>query len=160
MEVQLLLLLLVVNLVRKSFALNISVLPSLPTGGQCSSTANGTMVMCESLDEAIQFSLTTTEDSATVSEPVAIVLPPGTHRIVSPAHFGSRSIAIVGIENMVTVKCEYEADPSLVDSDSIHTWFFNHSHSVSMRNVVFESCGFPFRFFTVRNVEVRHCSFL
>jgi len=125
----------------------------------CYSVENsGGRLLCGSLGEAITFSLNLSVESTT-NDPPEIQLPRGTHFINGQTNFGGRSFVVQGLGEDVEVVCSYLADPGEFNSGEIHTWFFNQSRRVSVRNVNFQDCGFPLSFFAVRNVEVQNCRF-
>ena len=152
-----LLLLLLLASLRICVGINITV-DSLTSAGSGSCTSNNSassLIICGSLDAAINFVIVNSTDS----DPIEILLPQGTHYVTNQTNFDGRSVSIKGREEGVIVVCDYYADPILEDSDKIHTWFFNQSNSIELMRINFESCGFPFRFFAVRRLDVLHCTF-
>ena len=154
-----LLLLLLLASLRISVGFNITVDSLTSAGsGSCTSSNSASSLICGSLDAAITLAQTVSVNS-TDSDPIEILLPQGTHYVTRQTNFDGRSVSIKGLEEGVTVACDYYADPILEDSDKIHTWFFNQSNSIELMSINFESCGFPFRFFSVRRLDVHHCTF-
>ena len=138
--------------------LNITVQPSV-VGYGCSLENFGRTVLCGTLEEAVAFSLNLTVDATTV-DPPDIQLPRGTHFVTGQTNFGGRSILVQGLREEVELVCSYYADPDGYDSSKIHTWLFNQSGYVSIKNINFQGCGFPLSFFAVRNVDLQNCQFV
>lgn len=112
-------------------------------------------VNCSDLQSAINWTL----DMSFNTICIEIQLPNGEHIITQRTDFKNASIHFIGLEDQVFVQCNYYPDSSLKGSHEIHTWYFDHSESVSFKQIHFRHCGFPFRFDTVKNVKVNKCTF-
>ena len=146
---------------------NISVDPeAILESGNCedaSSKQGIVAITCTDLDSAIGYAvlwhqnITDDKNDTTV---IQIVIPIGTHNVTSQTNFGAADVDFIGEGNNVSVVCDYYTDDETEDLTLIHTWFFNQSKYVGMRNINFRDCGFPFRFFTAQQVEIRNCTFV
>ena len=112
---------------------------------------------CSDLQSAINWIVESSVYSA--RECIEIRLPDGDHTITGQTDLKNASVHLVGLGDYVTVQCTYIADTNLNESREIHTWYFDHSDSVAFNNIHFRSCGFPFRFDTIRNVYLNNCTF-
>ena len=134
-----------------------------PQGSSCISL-NDSRVTCNDLQSAIDWtvveaSIFFNDEGSTQTNVVEIQLTDGIHTINKQSDLQNVSMHLVGLSDSVTVQCDYFADPRLNESREVHTWYFDHSDSVTFKNVHFKSCGFPFRLDTVRNVDISNCTF-
>ncbi len=129
--------------------------------GLCSNydPTNTSSWICPNLGAAIDLTISLHQNFTSSASHTQISLPEGSHYIFTPTNFEARSVSIVGLGENVTITCDYYADSETDDPDKIHTWFFNQSSSVELRNMNFAGCGFPFRFFAVRRVHISFCTF-
>ena len=136
------------------------------TGSERSSCVNlnDSRVVCNDLQSAIDWTVETSASLFNAQGPsqgsiVEVHLMDGTHTISQPSDLQNASVNLIGLGDRVTVQCDYYADPRLGGSREIHTWYFDRSDSIMFKNIHFESCGFPFRLDSVRNVDVSNCTF-
>ena len=120
-------------------------------------------ITCTDLDSAIGYAVLWYQnitDDKNDTAVIQIVIPTGTHNVTSQTNFGAADVDFIGEDDNVSVVCDYYADNETEDLTLIHTWFFNQSRYVGMRNINFRDCGFPFRFFTAQRVEIQNCTFV
>ena len=87
---------------------------------------------------------------------IRIELFSGEHFINSQTFFSEelKTIEFVGLENNVTVSCDYDVKFSIN-----YTWYFDGLDSVSFSGIDFHHCPRPIRIDTVSNVTIKNCSF-
>ncbi len=132
-------------------------------GNSCVSGLNDSRVVCNDLQSAIDWivdgSVVLNDEGSNQNNIVEIQLMDGIHTISKQSDLQNASMHLIGLSDSVTIQCDYFADPRLNESREIHTWYFDHSDSVRFKNIHFEGCGFPFRWDTVRNVDISNCTF-
>ncbi len=131
-----------------------------PGSSSCEILPNTSVVVCDDLDMAIQYTLSVHQDVTTNRTVVYILLPRGIHYITTQTNFRDGDVQFVGTDSDVSVLCDYPADTDTNDITEIHTWYFNQSRDVRFENIHFKDCGFPFRLFSVVEVNVFNCTFM
>ena len=117
-------------------------------------------LVCSSLQDAIDYVSTTSVNSSGLDcDRVVIQIPDGQHYITNPTHFGNKSVHFIGSGDSVTVSCDYFANENTTNSNEMHTWYFEYSESVVLRNIHFRDCGFPIRLYAIRHIQVHNCTF-
>lgn len=107
--------------------------------------------------ESLQDVLTSLASSLNRSSSVTICVREGEHYLASPVQFNVEHIHIIGVDSNVAVSCNYSTS-GRVNID--YTWQFNYTSSVSIHNLKFYGCPYPFRMLHVQSLSVTHCSFM
>ena len=138
---------------------------------QCSTSAVAVSEPCSvdcglaqcmsTLQDAIDYVSTTSVNSSGLDcDRVVIQIPDGQHYITNPTHFGNKSVHFNGSGDSVTVSCDYFVNETIsTDLTSLHTWYFEYSKSIELRNIHFRGCGFPIRLYAIRHIQIHNCTF-
>ena len=106
---------------------------------------------------SLQDVLTDLDSSLNSSSSATIHIHEGEHYLTSPVQFNVECIHIIGVGSNVSVSCNYSKSGN---ANIDYTWQFNHSSSVSLHNLKFYGCPYPFRMLHVQTLSVTHCSFM
>lgn len=82
----------------------------------------------------------------------AVYVHAGNHYLTSPVNFSNEHVNIIGVGDNVSVICNYSMIHG--SSGSEYMWLFENTVSVTLQNIEFYECPYPFRMLYVQNIYV------
>ena len=113
---------------------------------------------CKSLQEALERLSITSVTNVTV-ESAIIYVHSGYHYLTAPINFSANFVNVTGIGENVFITCNYPTKPEGITGGEYYTWLFQETLSVTIENLEFYQCPYPFRILHTQNVHIIDSSF-
>ena len=114
-------------------------------------------VDCKPLQEVLD-RLSSTSNQNYSMDSAVVYLQSGYHYLTAPVNFTVDFVTLIGVGKTVSVSCNYTTVPEDVTGGE-YMWLFEERSSVTLENLDFYHCPYPFRFVQAQNVNIFDCSF-